>query len=89
MFSSSLSGNMWAQTWNNIYGMMIPFPDKPNLDVTDEMVRQVSMGEIFCATGMDCSKKIILLILQTMTLSISYLINPTLSLLLGDYSFAR
>uniref|UniRef100_A0A8C3AXV9 Angiotensin-converting enzyme n=1 Tax=Cyclopterus lumpus TaxID=8103 RepID=A0A8C3AXV9_CYCLU len=35
-----LLGNMWAQTWNNIYDMMIPFPDKPNLDVTDEMVRQ-------------------------------------------------
>ncbi|KAK2820760.1 hypothetical protein Q5P01_023719 [Channa striata] len=35
-----LLGNMWAQTWNNIYNMMIPFPDKPNLDVTDEMVRQ-------------------------------------------------
>ncbi|XP_034715811.1 angiotensin-converting enzyme [Etheostoma cragini] len=35
-----LLGNMWAQTWNNIYDMMIPFPDKPNLDVTEEMVRQ-------------------------------------------------
>uniref|UniRef100_I3KVC0 Angiotensin-converting enzyme n=1 Tax=Oreochromis niloticus TaxID=8128 RepID=I3KVC0_ORENI len=35
-----LLGNMWAQTWNNIYDMMIPFPDKPNIDVTDEMVRQ-------------------------------------------------
>ncbi|CAK6964092.1 angiotensin-converting enzyme [Scomber scombrus] len=35
-----LLGNMWAQTWNNIYGMMIPFPEKPNLDVTDEMVKQ-------------------------------------------------
>ncbi|KAL6095238.1 ace [Pungitius sinensis] len=35
-----LLGNMWAQTWNNIYGMMIPFPDKPNLDVTGEMVNQ-------------------------------------------------
>uniref|UniRef100_A0A7N8WUW1 Angiotensin-converting enzyme n=1 Tax=Mastacembelus armatus TaxID=205130 RepID=A0A7N8WUW1_9TELE len=35
-----LLGNMWAQTWNNIYDMMIPFPDKPNMDVTDEMVRQ-------------------------------------------------
>uniref|UniRef100_A0A669B7A7 Angiotensin-converting enzyme n=1 Tax=Oreochromis niloticus TaxID=8128 RepID=A0A669B7A7_ORENI len=32
-----LLGNMWAQTWNNIYDMMIPFPDKPNIDVTDEM----------------------------------------------------
>uniref|UniRef100_A0A671V1T5 Angiotensin-converting enzyme n=1 Tax=Sparus aurata TaxID=8175 RepID=A0A671V1T5_SPAAU len=35
-----LLGNMWAQTWNNIYSMMIPFPDKPNIDVTDEMVKQ-------------------------------------------------
>uniref|UniRef100_A0A8C8J332 Angiotensin-converting enzyme n=1 Tax=Oncorhynchus tshawytscha TaxID=74940 RepID=A0A8C8J332_ONCTS len=33
-----LLGNMWSQTWNNIYGMMIPFPGKPNVDVTDEMV---------------------------------------------------
>ena len=41
---------MWAQTWNNIYSMMIPFPDKPNIDVTDEMVKQVSEGgkEFFC-----------------------------------------
>lgn len=35
---------MWSQTWNNIYGLMIPFPDKPNVDVTDEMVNQVSRG---------------------------------------------
>ncbi|KAJ0060197.1 hypothetical protein NL108_004051, partial [Boleophthalmus pectinirostris] len=35
-----LLGNMWSQTWNNIYGMMIPFPNKPNLDVTAEMERQ-------------------------------------------------
>ncbi|XP_071782790.1 angiotensin-converting enzyme [Centroberyx gerrardi] len=35
-----LLGNMWAQTWNNVYDMMIPFPDKPNVDVTDEMVKQ-------------------------------------------------
>nr|XP_056719617.1 angiotensin-converting enzyme [Euleptes europaea] len=32
-----LLGNMWAQQWNNIYDMMIPFPNKPNLDVTDTM----------------------------------------------------
>uniref|UniRef100_A0A3Q2EBE3 Angiotensin-converting enzyme n=1 Tax=Cyprinodon variegatus TaxID=28743 RepID=A0A3Q2EBE3_CYPVA len=35
-----LLGNMWAQTWNNLYDMMVPFPDAPNLDVTSEMVRQ-------------------------------------------------
>uniref|UniRef100_A0A672PYN2 Angiotensin-converting enzyme n=1 Tax=Sinocyclocheilus grahami TaxID=75366 RepID=A0A672PYN2_SINGR len=30
--------NMWSQTWNNIYNLMIPFPDKPNVDVMDTMV---------------------------------------------------
>ncbi|KAM4525933.1 angiotensin-converting enzyme [Fundulus diaphanus] len=35
-----LLGNMWAQSWSNIYNMMIPFPGKPSLDVTGEMVRQ-------------------------------------------------
>uniref|UniRef100_A0A4W4GRH0 Angiotensin-converting enzyme n=2 Tax=Electrophorus electricus TaxID=8005 RepID=A0A4W4GRH0_ELEEL len=35
-----LLGNMWSQTWNNIYSMMIPFPDKPNVDVTQNMVAQ-------------------------------------------------
>ncbi|KAM9296895.1 LOW QUALITY PROTEIN: angiotensin-converting enzyme [Gastrophryne carolinensis] len=32
-----LLGNMWAQQWNNIYDMMIPFPDKTNVDVTNTM----------------------------------------------------
>ncbi|XP_036407894.1 angiotensin-converting enzyme-like [Megalops cyprinoides] len=35
-----LLGNMWAQTWNNIYDMMIPFPEKPNVDVTNAMKEQ-------------------------------------------------
>ncbi|XP_066442305.1 angiotensin-converting enzyme isoform X2 [Eleutherodactylus coqui] len=35
-----LLGNMWAQQWNNIYDMMIPFPHKTNIDVTDAMVKQ-------------------------------------------------
>ncbi|MGH0131856.1 UNVERIFIED_CONTAM: hypothetical protein FKN15_047959 [Acipenser sinensis] len=35
-----LLGNMWAQQWNNIYDMMIPFPNKPNMDVTQTMVDQ-------------------------------------------------
>lgn len=40
--SSFLSlGNMWAQQWNNIYDLMVPYPEKPNLDVTSTMVQQV------------------------------------------------
>lgn len=35
-----LLGNMWAQQWNNIYDMMIPFPNKPNIDVTNAMKEQ-------------------------------------------------
>ncbi|NWR92221.1 ACE enzyme, partial [Furnarius figulus] len=35
-----LLGNMWAQQWNNIYDLMVPYPDKPNLDVTSNMVQQ-------------------------------------------------
>ncbi|KAM4622364.1 angiotensin-converting enzyme [Discoglossus pictus] len=35
-----LLGNMWAQQWNNIYDMMIPFPDKTNVDVTNAMRQQ-------------------------------------------------
>ncbi|XP_029383471.1 angiotensin-converting enzyme isoform X1 [Echeneis naucrates] len=35
-----LLGNMWAQTWNNIYDMMIPFPNKPDIDVTEQMKNQ-------------------------------------------------
>lgn len=35
---------MWAQTWNNLYDLMIPFPDKPNIDVTQEMQNQVSVS---------------------------------------------
>ncbi|KAM4691938.1 angiotensin-converting enzyme-like [Rhinophrynus dorsalis] len=36
-----LLGNMWSQQWNNIYDMMIPFPNKTNVDVTNAMRQQV------------------------------------------------
>ncbi|XP_009867587.1 PREDICTED: angiotensin-converting enzyme [Apaloderma vittatum] len=35
-----LLGNMWAQQWNNIYDLMVPYPEKPNIDVTNTMVQQ-------------------------------------------------
>ncbi|TSK14531.1 Angiotensin-converting enzyme [Bagarius yarrelli] len=35
-----LLGNMWAQSWNNIYDLMIPYPNKPNVDVTSTMIAQ-------------------------------------------------
>ena len=41
MECSFFSGNMWAQQWNSIENIVSPYPDKPLLDVTDEMIRQV------------------------------------------------
>jgi len=32
-----LLGNMWAQTWGNIYSIVAPFPKKKAVDVTDTM----------------------------------------------------
>lgn len=35
-----LLGNMWAQQWSEIAELVSPFPDKPLVDVTQEMVKQ-------------------------------------------------
>uniref|UniRef100_A0A8D9AJK0 Angiotensin-converting enzyme n=1 Tax=Cacopsylla melanoneura TaxID=428564 RepID=A0A8D9AJK0_9HEMI len=35
-----LLGNMWAQTWNNIYDLVVPYPEKSKPDVTAELKRQ-------------------------------------------------
>jgi peptidyl-dipeptidase A len=35
-----LLGNMWAQSWNNIADMLTPYPEKPSIDVTEEMKKQ-------------------------------------------------
>ncbi|XP_037678580.1 angiotensin-converting enzyme 2 isoform X2 [Choloepus didactylus] len=31
---------MWGRFWTNLYSLTVPFEHKPNIDVTDEMVRQ-------------------------------------------------
>ncbi|KAK3605969.1 hypothetical protein CHS0354_019648 [Potamilus streckersoni] len=35
-----LLGNMWAQEWNNIYKITIPFKNKQTVDVTETMKKQ-------------------------------------------------
>ncbi len=35
-----LLGNMWAQEWNNIYGLVAPYPKEPDLDVTAKLVEK-------------------------------------------------
>eukprot|EP00057_Strongylocentrotus_purpuratus_P018666 XP_011673140.1 PREDICTED: angiotensin-converting enzyme-like [Strongylocentrotus purpuratus] len=31
---------MWGRFWNKIYPMVVPYPDRPSVDVTDTMVKQ-------------------------------------------------
>ena len=35
-----LLGNMWSQTWGNIYDLLEPYPDAPTLDVTATLVAE-------------------------------------------------
>ncbi|ELT90813.1 hypothetical protein CAPTEDRAFT_166512 [Capitella teleta] len=35
-----LLGNMWGQTWDNIFDLVVPFPDKQTVDVTSALQQQ-------------------------------------------------
>ncbi|KAM6151129.1 angiotensin-converting enzyme 2 [Rhynchocyon petersi] len=35
-----LLGDMWGRFWTNLYPLTVPFEHKPNIDVTEAMVRQ-------------------------------------------------
>lgn len=35
-------GNMWAQSWSNIFDLVVPFPDATKVDATPAMKEQVS-----------------------------------------------
>nr|XP_020043995.1 angiotensin-converting enzyme isoform X2 [Castor canadensis] len=35
-----LLGNMWAQTWSNIYDLVVPFPSALKMDATEAMIKQ-------------------------------------------------
>jgi len=56
-----LLGNMWAQEWQNVYDLMVPFPGQPSLDVSKKLRAQkidakgmVKLGErFFTSLGLD------------------------------------
>nr|KAG5714057.1 hypothetical protein BaRGS_020385 [Batillaria attramentaria] len=48
-----LLGNMWAQTWSSLQDLLMPYPSKPILDVTDEMVKQGYTAEKIFETADD------------------------------------
>ncbi|NWW89629.1 ACE2 enzyme, partial [Rhynochetos jubatus] len=35
-----LLGDMWGRFWTNLYGLAVPYPAKPNIDVTSAMVQK-------------------------------------------------
>ncbi|XP_056324387.1 angiotensin-converting enzyme 2 isoform X1 [Danio aesculapii] len=35
-----LLGDMWGRFWTNLYPLMIPYPDRPDIDVSSAMVEQ-------------------------------------------------
>lgn len=37
---------MWAQTWSNIYDLVVPFPSAPKIDATEAMIKQVHTGPL-------------------------------------------
>ena len=41
-----LLGNMWSQSWGEIYDVAIPYPGRTSVDVTPQMVTQVSYAVI-------------------------------------------
>ena len=37
---ASLLSDMWGRFWNNLYNDVVPYPDRPNLDVSEQMKLQ-------------------------------------------------
>jgi len=42
-----LLGNMWSQSWDNIFPLVTPFPDEPALDVTPALEKNYTVQDMF------------------------------------------
>ncbi|XP_057302369.1 angiotensin-converting enzyme-like [Hydractinia symbiolongicarpus] len=42
-----LLGNMWAQSWDNVYKHVIPFREEPKLDVTPALKKNYTVKQMF------------------------------------------
>lgn len=58
---------MWAQSWGNLIDILRPYPEKPDVDVTTEMVNQgwtakkmfEKADEFFQSMGLDPMPKVV------------------------------
>lgn len=41
------SGDMWGRFWTNLYSLTVPYPDKPDIDVSQSMVDKVLQNFLF------------------------------------------
>lgn len=48
-FSLFFEGDMWGRFWTNLYALTVPYPAKPNIDVTSAMVQKVRHAFMQCA----------------------------------------
>ncbi len=59
LIPAHLTGNMWAQSWENLYPLLEPYPGQPDLDVSKKLAdwdakKIVKTGEdFFTSMGMD------------------------------------
>ena len=47
MIPAHLLGNMWAQSWGNIYKYVVPFPEEPTLDITPLLEANQTVNGMF------------------------------------------
>lgn len=40
MLPANMLGDMWGRFWNGIYDFVVPYPEAPSIDVTEELVKQ-------------------------------------------------
>lgn len=38
---------MWGRFWTNLYSLTVPYPDKPDIDVSQSMVDKVLQNFLF------------------------------------------
>ena len=61
MIPAHLTGNMWSQSWENLYPMLEPYPGQPSLDITkalqekefDELKMVKTAEGFFTSLGLD------------------------------------
>ncbi|MEQ2158537.1 hypothetical protein GOODEAATRI_013382 [Goodea atripinnis] len=41
--AAKLNGDMWGRFWTNLYPLSVPYPDKPDIDVSSTMVEKVQI----------------------------------------------